>query len=244
MKNQGDVTHEQREGGNLASRASKFTAHDLLSEYTLFNHGVLFGPAGLRDPEEDPLIEWYNRLGDPSEHILRQAVESPILRGLDAPAIEGRGLTWNNIFCGVHNHLWQSLLSFMCSSALTNHKQDQLYLVTAQTVLVPDPVIVDRGIILAANMPSVPITIFGLDGSRDRYQLGVTDCPGFPGMYKLPPRPETVKLWQQIKSGDLSGLAERTTADMEAFVREYTQLRDKVMREGPDRDYRRIIGVD
>ena len=153
MKNQGDVSREGRESGAVSTQPMRFTAGDLLSDYALFNHGVLFGPAGLRDPEEDPLVEWFNRLDDSRRHVLRQAVERPIFRGLDAPAIEGRGLTWNNLLCGVHNDLWSSLLHFICGMVLTNHKQDHMYLVTARTVLVPDPIVADRGILMEIFRP-------------------------------------------------------------------------------------------
>jgi hypothetical protein len=240
MKNQGDVSQDRLIGGDIKTAPLKFTASDIVSEYTLFNHGILFGPAGLRDPEEDPLVEWYNRLGDSSEHVLRQAVETPIFRGLDALAIEGRGLSWNNLFCGIHSRLWPDLLAFMCSMTLANRNADHVYLVTAQTVMVPDPVVVDRQSILADNVPEVPITVFGLDGSRDQYKLGVTDRAGFPAMFKLPPKPATIKLWQQIKEGNMAGLAERTTSDMEEFMREHAKMRQAVEQQGPNRDYRRI----
>ena len=86
--------------------------------------------------------------------------------------------------------------------------------------------------------------MFELDGSRDQYKLGVTEYVGLPAMCKLLPRTETVTLWQQVRGGDLTGLAARITPDMQAFVAEHARLRRQVMDQGPDRNYRRIIDAN
>ena len=244
MKNQGDVSQERREDGTVKTEGSRFTARDLTSEYVLFNHGILFGPAGLRDPEEDPLIEWFNKLGDSSEHVLRQAVETPICRGLDTPAIEGRGLTWNNLFLGVRKHLWPSLFQFLCDMVLSNRNADHVYLVTANTMAIPDPILVDRlSILTMSNIVSVPIVMFGLDGSRDCLYF-LHGPRGIPCLVESKPLAATIKLWEQIKTGDMAGLAKRITQGMEAFNLQHTEMRQEVEEHGPSRNYRRIQDAD
>lgn len=240
-RNQGDVSSDVVATGGVKTERAKFTAADLTRDYVLFNHGIIFGPVGFSDPSGDLLVDWFNRLGDLSQHVLRQPVHTPIFRGLDGLAAEGQGYTWNNIFCAVRRELWPSLCKFLCEAVITNTKADLLFTLEPLLIHVPDPIVVDRFTIhTTTSIPTVPIWVFGCNCNTASFRINQEDRYQ-PRMEVQPPYSNREQIWwDQIKAGDFSEVASREVVDMHTFVKQHETLRQKVMLEGPERNYERI----
>ena len=197
-------------------------------DYHFFNHGAFFSFAGLKDPEEDPINDWYARQNMPHLKILRQVFETPVFSGLIAPAAEGRGVTWDHVLCGVPNELWPSLFEFLGSVSTVDQRADNgqgaIYMACAAPMVISDPVMVDRYTVLRPNLPQVAVTVFGIESNLGQWLL--QPCPPQqPRVMQSAARPAIIKLWRDYSEGDFSSLQERCNPAFQDFTQAYEEVR-------------------
>jgi len=233
----GDISREDLVLDPWKGERAKFFLSDMAQDYEFFNHGVFFTICRdtFADGIKDPLSDWYAQTVGEVD-ILREAFGKPVFEGLDAPAAEGRGATWNQIICGVKKEIWQDLLAFLGGVRLLDDKEKLYYSTFVAKADVLDPGLVDQRGLLDPTIPRVPVHVFCMETNKDRWELRPSKSQlGCPRLVRTEPRPEIVQQAQQALAGDIQVLAKEESPAMDPFLQEYA----RVQREGP-----KIIGLD
>jgi hypothetical protein len=206
----GTVTVETRDAASAPVSKLSFTLTEHAQEWHYFNHGVLFTHAGFT-LQEDPVQDWYAQQPTGTQ-VICEPFGSTIVEGLTALAGIGR-LTWGHVVCAVRHADWLSLQKFMLGMAVIDRTKKMFGTMTADNVPILDPVIVERdGLLgaLAAPLPTVTITIFGLDSNKGNWAaVSGSHRSASAEMRSLPVRPETIQLAEAVLAGDMSPLASR-----------------------------------
>jgi hypothetical protein len=233
----GDIMREDLVLDPWKGEKTKFFLSDMAEDYVFFNHGAFFTICRdtFADGIKDPLSDWYAQAAGEAT-ILREPFGRAIFAGLDAPSLEGRGTTWNQIICGVNKEIWPDLLAFLGGIRLLDEKKRLLYSAFSAKVDVPDPGVIDQKGLLAPSVPRVDVHVFCVETNKDRWELQApANSLGCPKLVRVTPRQEIVAQADAALAGDLQALALEEGAAMDPFLQEYA----RVQREGP-----KIIGPD
>ena len=238
----GKTTKEQRTTEAPETAPLRFTLTDLSDDWVFFNHGALFAYAGFKDPDEDPLNDWFNAQ-DPQPVYLKQAFERPLFEGLDHPAYHGpraRQTTWNHTICGVEQEFWPEVLRYLAGVVSHNKPRRQLFQTFYGELEILDPGCVERFGLLHLDIPKVKVTVICIDAGHARWEFRLPSNPiGCPYVAELPPRPEAVKITEAFFAGDNLPLASKLDPANDPFLREYMET----LRRGPivDDNVRKLL---
>ena len=222
----GTVAGEKREQTQPDAKTSKFTLTDLADEWHFFTHGALFAFAEFKYPDEDPIADWY--VGQPRETvILNQPFAKPVFEGLDRPT-HIPGLSWNHIVCAVRKEWWQSLFEFLGGVCSVNSHTDAFYSVFSGDITILDPGMVDRYSVLHPNLPQVTVTVFCVDGNRNRWEVRPPAVPTAPPRFvKMPPTAAAKALADAAMSGDIEALRNRENPAFQDHLDKYQAVRER-----------------
>ena len=218
------VPAEKFEGADqleTATTPQKIGGVDNLTElgkhFVFFTTGLLFTHGGL---DRDPVQEFMNEAeGEPQ--IALMSFDRPVFEGFQFK--DGRR-DWNHKLLAIERSRWDDLHKFLSGVCILDSRNKVFYRVLPFSVMVADPVIMDRAAVIQVPLPTVEVVVYGLDGNirkvlvRSPSQLGlqvptvVTDRPDpktveyanklFQG--KDPgeaPDSETAKLFEKMRKG-------------------------------------------
>jgi hypothetical protein len=222
----GDVFKDQATGEPVGTSSARFALSELAEGFHFFNHGAFFAFAGFRDPEEDPVNDWYAQQPKGTE-VIKHPFPRAVFEGIDFPVSGFGGLTWNHAICAVRTECWDSLHAFLSGIAATDSRKHRFCMSISTDVEVVDPVLVESRGILHDRLSLVTVTVYGVDATDARWVMQAPRVPvARPVMVKTAPRPYIVELGKQVLGGDVSRLNQ--SADR-AFTEEYT----RVLKAGP-----------
>lgn len=144
---------------------------DLLEEYTFFTPAILYTRGGFRD---GPLIDFMFDLNTEVKFYYKK-FSKPIFRGLETLSSGDPG--WNFALWAVKQEYFQALNDFLVSITLTYGEDKVVAGVGEQLITVPDPLMVDRAFMFNPTIPLLPVTVFGINGSRYRAAMETSDRP-------------------------------------------------------------------
>lgn len=144
---------------------------DLAGEYTFFTPAILYLHGGFRD---GPLIDFMYDLNVEVKFYYKQ-FRKPIFRGLESKSNGDPG--WNFALWAVRSEYFQALNDFLVSVTLTYAQDKTVAGIGEQSLMVPDPLRVDRTFVYDPAIPQLPVTVFGVNGSRYRALLDTSDRP-------------------------------------------------------------------
>lgn len=224
----GHIAKELRDGGPPDAETLRFTLTEMAEEFVFFNHGALFAFAEFRDPDEDPINDWYASMPK-GMLLIKHPFDRAIFEGIDAPAFGGR-LTWNHVLCAVLKDDWLSLFPFLNGVASVSQKTKSFYQVFSGDVKILDPVLVERHGLMHPQIPHVQVTVFCVDGNRARWEIRhAASALGCPRLVKIRPRQEVVDVGADVLSGDPAKLSTIENPAFAPFLERYK----RVLQEGP-----------
>lgn len=193
-RQQGTTPGEDREGrpGLLEENLRLPRCHslrELSQDYQLFSHAILFQHGYLPG---DPLFDLLNQRPQlPREAFLRLKLPRPITQGLE----EG-----NYFLAAVAKLFWPQVLSFLGSLGGVNRDRKFFWRALAQSVPVPDVLLLDTSVGMSLAFPPVveDVVFFGVDGTTGQYALQPTAYGWPPCKVCLPASPDTLALGQAI----------------------------------------------
>lgn len=144
---------------------------DLTGEYTFFTPAILYVHGNFQD---GPLIDFMYDLNVEVKFYYKQ-FRKPLFRGLEART--NGDPAWNFALWAVRSEYFQALNDFLVSVTLTYRDDHTVAGVGEQLVSIPDPLRVDRTVLYDPAIPHVPVTVFGINGSRYRAALETSDRP-------------------------------------------------------------------
>jgi len=226
IKPTGEEWQEQRSTGQPETQAARFALSEYAEEWHFFNHGAFFSYAGFAYPYEDPVGDWYESQPIGTQLLLQPFVR-PIIEGL-CP-IPGLGnITWGNVVCGVRKELWPALFEFLGGACSVDYKQKSFCQPFSGELDIPDPVLLERHGILTVDIPTIKLTVFCIDGNKQRWEVRPAASPTAPlRMVQMAPRPETIAMGRAVLSGDFSELQHRHNSAFRAHLDAYQQITGK-----------------
>lgn len=144
---------------------------DLAGEYAFFTPAILYVHGGFRD---GPLIDFMYDLNVEVRFYYKQ-FRKPIFRGLESRS--NGDPAWNFALWAVRSEYFQALNDFLVSLTFTYAEDKTTAGIGEQLVTIPDPLHVDRTFVYDPAMPQLPVTVFGINGSRYRAAMEVSDRP-------------------------------------------------------------------
>jgi hypothetical protein len=231
----GDEWTEQREAG-LDTQQSRFTLTDLSDEWHFFNHGAFFSFAEFAYPGQDPVGDWYAKQPFGTE-VMLQPFTKPVFNGITAPSGLGQ-LTWDHIVCGVRTELWPALFEFLGGVCSMNGKTDTFYSAFSGDIDVLDPVLAERHSIFDPRLPKVTVTVFCIDGNKDRWEIrpGISAVDP-PRMLRVPPRKEIQDLAEAVFHGDVQKLQQHQNPAFQPHLDKYKDIQQSgpiILRPGDE----------
>jgi len=198
----------------------------LQTDYRFFNHGALFQFAGMRDPEDDPLADWYAQQGDANIRIIRYICKQPIISGLTHRSCDRGEPTWGQLVLGVRHEYWQSLHEFLCGVVVVDRNRRKVYETVPYTGNVADAV---TGLV-TPDTPLVTLTIYGINGPDYgvRAQFGM----GTAKLQKVAATPGAQALQSIISQDTTEQLAARANPALASFVRRYNEQLQRNLKFG------------
>lgn len=167
LQNQLIKMQKQSKGRNLRLLEPPLTGVSRLGELA---HLQFFSPAVLLLHGRfsfDRFATFADELGRPLR-LMSFSFKRPIFAGLKAPNGDTR---WNNVLWAVHaEDDWPALYTFVLSSVSYSPRSTRYYGVGANRLTILDP-IANEQLIAVGDLPTVEVTVFGVNGSHWRAGL-------------------------------------------------------------------------
>ena len=159
-----------------------------LSAFT--DHLVFFTPAllYLRGRFRDDLLHDYASDRNVDLTIYGKTFRRPLFRGLEAADGDAH---WNHTLWAVRSGVWEGsgvnhgLRDFLLTAKLTDSRRRVMYGIGVQRLVVLDPQVFDRCVVIPERVPVVSVWAFGVNGSRAAWAFRFDDRRPW-----VPPEPE------------------------------------------------------
>jgi hypothetical protein len=215
----GKSWHAKREQRKPPMTNAKFALAEMAEDWHFFNHGALFTFAQL---DTDPVSDWYASQPHNTQ-VIRQPYKRPVLSGLTA--LTAAGLPWDHMVCAVRKHDWETLFPFLGGIAAIDHKKKNYFQVFSGDVEVYDPGEVERHSVFKLDLPKITITVFCVDGCRDRWEIHPSDNNVAPPRFvRVDPRPEVVAMGNAVLSGDIEQLKHKDNPAFQPLLDEFKKI--------------------
>jgi hypothetical protein len=186
---------------HVARFSSTATLTDLAREYAIFTHGLLFTHGRI---DVDPVLDYVTKHPEPDWDVMPVTYRSRrLFRGLSAPGKQvGPPITWESSLLFVERARWQGLYDHLRCCAWIDRRRRTYGRVVPQHITIIDFLALDRAHILPAPLPTVEITVFGVDSNKVHAQfLPDIALPGSaPTVVYLPVLPGTIALADALLS--------------------------------------------
>lgn len=159
--------------------------HEMAGDFAFFTPAPLYLYGRFRDA---PLADYAAAVLPADVRFYYHKFSSGVFSGLDAPSNGDRD--WNCVLWAVHTRFWPSFADWMVSLALTYGDVGEIAGVGLQEFTVPDPLAVDKAVVLSGAIPTVTVAAFGINGSRVRYAFERDGVLGVPRLRRYNPDPE------------------------------------------------------
>jgi len=199
--------------------SSRFALSEMAKEWHFFNHGAIFTYTNM---EQDPVSEWY-AAQPPGTKVMRQPFKKPIFEGLDKQTLPG--LTWNNVVCAVTKDAWPSLFEHLGGVAILDHQTQEYFQVFSGDIEILDPVLAERYSVFQPGIPRIKITVFCIDGSKNRWEVRDNGVGSPLKFVRMPPRPEVVEMGKVVLAGDYGKLQHKDNPSFKPFQEEYDAIK-------------------
>ncbi len=134
----------------------------LLDDFAFFTPAVLYLHGRFRDA---PLADFVYMVAPDCKFYYRK-FHRPMFRGLDAPS--NGNPDWNFVLWAVRKDHWEDFANWMVSLTLTYEDERAVAGIGEQRFDVIDPLAADRSSVWHKGLPSIPVTAFGINGSKFR----------------------------------------------------------------------------
>jgi hypothetical protein len=177
------------------------TLADLAKDYALFNHGAFFIYGKL---DTDPAADYVDKQPDAACTVSAYTFSRPLFHGLSAPGRKmGPPIDWDRTLFFVERRHWPGLYDHLRTCAWIDRRRKFYGRAVPQILPLLDFLALDRARILPAPLPTVEVTVFGVDGTNAHVQFTPrTRLPGdTPSAVHLPLVEETKTLGAALLAG-------------------------------------------
>jgi len=213
--NPGKDWTEKIETSAMSTISTRFALSEMAEEWHFFNHGAIFTYTNM---QHDPVAEWYAQQR-PGTKLMRQPFKKPVFQGLDKETL--RGLPWNNVVCAVGHDAWPSLSEHLGGVAILDHKAEEYFQVFSGDLEILDPVLAERYSVFHPDIPKITITVFCVDGSKNRWEVVDMGIPTPPRFIRRPPRQEVIDMGKVVLKGDLQQLQHKDSPSFKPLLEKY-----------------------
>lgn len=196
----GEGWMEKRERLPVPSSDAKFALHEMADDWHFFNHGALFEYTTI---DTDPVGDWYAQQ-EPGTRVIRTPFKRPVIEGLTRPT--ALGVPWGHVICGVRNHDWEDLFPFLGGVVALDSKDKDYFQLFSGDIEIVDPGEAQRHSVWSLDLPKITVTVFCVDGMKDRWQVTPSVGGMPPRFYRVDPRQEVIDMGQAVLSGDMEHL--------------------------------------
>lgn len=167
---------------------------EMAADYYFFTPAALYLFGDFTDA---PLIDFVCELREDVRFYYRK-FNRPVFRGLE----RNGDSDWNHVLWAVGRPYWELLRDFLLSVTLSFREEGRLVRIAEQELSVLDPLTADRAVLYRPDMPLVPVSAFGVNGSRFRaaFRAGASPLMEPPGLRFHPPDKE-VRVYAQALFG-------------------------------------------
>lgn len=144
---------------------------EMLDEYAFFTPAILYLHGGFRDA---PLIDFMYEMRTDVTFYYRK-FSRPVFRGLEAQS--NSDPAWNFALWALRREYFEAFSDFLVSLTLTYADEKTAAGVGEQVIEVPDPLRAERAVLYDPTMATVPVSVFGINGSRYRAAMAVSNRP-------------------------------------------------------------------
>jgi hypothetical protein len=145
------------------------TLRDLAKDYVFFNHGSFFVHGRL---DCDPVADFVAQHPDPDCKVMPTAFPTRLFPGLAAPGRPaGPPLDWERTLCFVERAYWPALFDHLRLCGWVDRRRKFYARAVAQELPLVDVLALEKALVVPAPLPTVPVVLFGVDGTRDHVQF-------------------------------------------------------------------------
>jgi hypothetical protein len=159
--------------GDLGAHALRISASatvaDLVGDYAIFNHGAFFVHGRL---DVDPVADYVAK--HPGHGCKAMPVTFPrrIFRGLTRFGRQaGPPFAWESTLVFVEREYWPGLETHLRCCAWVDRRRGTYCRAVAQSIPIVDFLAADRASIVTSPVPTVAVTVFGVDGTDVHVQF-------------------------------------------------------------------------
>lgn len=169
---------------------------ELAKEYVFFSPGLLYTHGGL---DRDPVQEFVNESPDDVQ-VAVMRFDKPLFNGLRFA--DGR-IDWNHMLLVAERGQWDALRKALGTVGIIDSKKKIFYRSVTTSVVIADPVIMDKATVIPHPIPEVEVIVFALDGNTRQVLVAQPQTLlGTPSVVIKNPQKETAEFAKRLFAGD------------------------------------------
>ncbi len=221
---EGDVVREVVDTVPQVKRTA-MRLSDVANKFTFFNHGVVFGCGGFRDPDQDPIQMWRANQPDYPAYV-RQPFHQRVVRGIPGNAWLGNTVEkpWDNVICGVSTDRWSDILAYMLDMVIRDMPRKFVARPIVQAWDTPDP----SELVVTPATPQIRVYLFGLDSNIGRATWHCDEY-GRMTLMRQPATRDALVFGEALLANVMTPLAERNDR---VFLQKYREAVDALSAAG------------
>jgi hypothetical protein len=149
--------------------SSAAVLQDLARDYAIFTHGAFFVYGRL---DVDPVADYILKHADPDVMAMPVTFTQRLFHGLAAPGKPvGPPCHWEYTLFFIEHRYWADLRQQLCCCGWVDRRRKFYGRAVMQTIPIIDFLVLEKALIVPAPLPTVEITVFGVDGTNVHVQF-------------------------------------------------------------------------